>query len=66
MSKYWNTLNWLIAHRLKYLALFIYGCVSAVTLPFIWGLKLLLCILESREYKDMSTVVNRIIKGEKV
>jgi hypothetical protein len=66
MDKYWSALNWLTSHRLKYITLILYICVSIVSLPFVWVLILLAYVLESELLQGMGKVVTRIYKGERI
>lgn len=66
MNTYWNILNWLISHRLKYLALLVYGSLSLLILPVLWLLKLWQYFLASEECLNISLSISQIIKGDKV
>lgn len=63
-SKFWNLQNWLITHKLKYLALFMYLCVMIVTVPCIWMLGFLSWLLETCQADIIGDNIKRICKGE--
>ena len=62
-TKFWNLQNWLITHKLKYLALFMYLCVMVVAVPCMWVLMGIAHLLDACVADIIWWNIKQICKG---